>query len=76
MVYYKIETRQKAQPVGYVYPCDYPGNNYYCESGNVGPYEQVYYLTDPFGMAVAVPMVMVVVLKLTYHGSIGNYQCV
>ena len=39
--------RQKAQPVGYVYPFDYPGNNYYCESGNVGTYEQVYYLTDP-----------------------------
>ena len=28
-------------------PPAFVGNNYYCESGNVGPVEQIYYLSDP-----------------------------
>ena len=54
-------------------PPAFVGNDYYCESGDVGTYDLApYYLSDPL-WDVDVVILMVAVLKLECHGSIGNY---
>jgi len=56
-------------------PPAFVGNDYYCESGNVGAHDVLYYLSDPLWDGTVV-LVMDVVHKSGCHGSIGNYQCV